>query len=257
MGYKEYTCTYCDGSRLGLMIYCERCLTWYHYRCVNKKWDLPLTRKDLDYLCNYYCYPCRRANPELKLKYFSSGNYRRPLDDSNKVIEKDDEGEKEPQKLMINQASHGKTPFGTKKMSPKSPSETSSNSSQLSSDSFSSSTSSSTKFDEAVENKLPDKSTRKHNSSSCTIESSHTASSKQDDQNYHQHQGHNHDQQEQDNQGQPETFKHGTDDKKSRSTTKQFRSRPSKGNRAKLRSKLDAIRRQKHSSKVYIKPKLL
>lgn len=273
MGFDEHACTYCDGNMLGLMIYCERCLTWYHYNCVNKKWDLPLRRKDLNYLDEYYCYPCRRANPELKIKYYSSGNYRRPLDDSNKEEGKEDENE--ANRLTIDQANHKETDFSTNNKVPAiSPSKTSSDSSQLSSDSFSSSISSSTKFDEAIENKHPNKSTCKHDSSSCTTESSHTVSSKHDDPNHHhQHQNHEHEQQQerqqqrqqqqqqqqgqQNSQGQPETFKNGTDDKKSSSSTKQFRRKPCKGNRAKLRSKLDAIRRQKRSSKVYIKPKLL
>ena len=58
------------------MVCCERCDIWYHYRCINTDWDLPLNRRQVNDLINYYCYPCRRANPLLKIKYFSSDNFK-------------------------------------------------------------------------------------------------------------------------------------------------------------------------------------
>lgn len=77
MKLKDNGCIYCDRGNNGLMICCERCENWYHYRCVNKKWDLGLRRSYLNCLSEYYCYPCRKANPSLKLKYFSSENLNR------------------------------------------------------------------------------------------------------------------------------------------------------------------------------------
>lgn len=70
-------CIYCDRDSKGLMICCERCDNWYHYRCVKTKWDLGsgLRTRNLQALVEYYCYPCRRANPSLKLKYFSPENF--------------------------------------------------------------------------------------------------------------------------------------------------------------------------------------
>lgn len=74
MKVKDNDCIYCEKN-YGLMICCERCEGWYHFKCVNKKWDLNLPRSQLHYLADYYCYPCRRANPSLKLKYYSSNNF--------------------------------------------------------------------------------------------------------------------------------------------------------------------------------------
>lgn len=71
----EYDCLYCDRNSFGLMICCDRCDRWFHFKCVHKRWDLNLRRSQLHYLTDYYCYPCRRANPSLKLKYYSSNNF--------------------------------------------------------------------------------------------------------------------------------------------------------------------------------------
>lgn len=69
-------CFYCEGNLVGLLIACDRCETWFHFKCVNKKWDLNVRRSEIQCVSEYYCYPCRRANPSLKLKFYSSANYR-------------------------------------------------------------------------------------------------------------------------------------------------------------------------------------
>lgn len=78
MGENRYPCIYCEPRpRRGLMICCERCGIWYHYKCIHNRWDLNVKRKQqLTTIVNYYCYPCRRANPSLKLKYHSPENIR-------------------------------------------------------------------------------------------------------------------------------------------------------------------------------------
>ena len=69
------SCIYCEKKNFeGLMICCDRCEVWYHHKCVYKRWDLPLPKRQVRYLLKYYCYPCRRANPSLKLEYYSSDN---------------------------------------------------------------------------------------------------------------------------------------------------------------------------------------
>lgn len=69
-------CIYCDKTGfIGLMLACERCERWFHYSCINNKWDLKVKRAQIETcLVHYYCYPCRRANPNLKQKYNSSEN---------------------------------------------------------------------------------------------------------------------------------------------------------------------------------------
>lgn len=69
MKAKGNDCIYCEKHNVGLMICCDRCESWYHYRCVHKKWDLTVRRSHLRYLAKYYCYPCRRAVPYLKLQF--------------------------------------------------------------------------------------------------------------------------------------------------------------------------------------------
>lgn len=77
MRVKDNGCFYCENQeRDDLMICCERCEVWFHYKCVNNKWDLHLRKNQLIHLSDYYCYPCRRANPSLKLKFYSSANYK-------------------------------------------------------------------------------------------------------------------------------------------------------------------------------------
>lgn len=76
MKVKDNGCFYCEyQEKCGLMICCERCEAWFHYKCVYNRWDLHLRKSQLSYLSDYYCYPCRRANPSLKLKLYSSENY--------------------------------------------------------------------------------------------------------------------------------------------------------------------------------------
>lgn len=77
MRVKDNGCFYCEyQEQSDLMICCERCEVWFHYKCVYNKWDLHLRKSQLCYLSDYYCYPCRRANPSLKLKFYSSANYK-------------------------------------------------------------------------------------------------------------------------------------------------------------------------------------
>lgn len=68
-------CIYCDRTGFSFMLACERCERWFHYSCINNKWDLKIKRAQIaTCLVHYYCYPCRRANPNLKQKYDSSEN---------------------------------------------------------------------------------------------------------------------------------------------------------------------------------------
>lgn len=72
----QLPCPHCqDHESSNLMICCDRCQIWFHYQCINTDWDLPLKINQIEAINEYYCYPCRRANPLLKARYFSAANF--------------------------------------------------------------------------------------------------------------------------------------------------------------------------------------
>lgn len=220
-------CIYCDPTNnAGLMVCCDRCQIWYHFKCINKKWDLDINRRQLRHLSHYYCYPCRRANPFLKLKYYSSDNFNRVtlnLNEDDKRIALD----------LNNQLMPAHKPT--------SPSSTSSDT-----DSNMSSSSSSTQSDEAVENKQPDEPTKCNSLNTASPICPGRANTQQQQQSHNHSHPNSHQQ-----QSQPQS--HNSSHESTSKTSGNKRKRAFKSGRAKLRSKLEkAMRRQRHPSSTYL-----